>query len=379
MKILQTPARFMPYIGGVENYAYCLSRELIRLGHFVKVVCAAEPYLKGEKKIYLEGIEINRLTCPFKIANTNITPGLPGVLLREDFDLIHTYLPTPWSADWSAVAAILKNKPLFLSYFNDITGNGINKFIATAYNLTGLKLLLNRADKIFVAHQNYIASSPFLHKFSHKIIVAPPGVDLERFKPMDLPKNKENIIFFLSILDKFHRYKGLEYLIMSIKSIIDKTPLKLYIGGGGELLGNYKKLVQEQGLEKSIFFLGFIDDKEIVKYYNQCDIFVLPSISHVQEGFGMVALEAMACKKPVIVTEITGVASTVRSKNAGVVVKPADVNALSEALAYLLLHGKDRQIMGENAYNLVKTEYSWGKHASIVEKQYMEITGLSHT
>jgi len=376
MKIVHTPARVYPYIGGIENYVYSLSKELVRSGHSIKIICAAEPSFKDRRKSHLDGIEIRRLNYPIKIANTNITPGLPGALLREDFDLIHTYLPTPWSADWSGVAAILKNKPLFLSYFNDITGRGINKFIAAIYNLTGLKLLLNRADKIFVAHQDYILSSHFLKKFDRKIIIAPPGVDSEKFKPLDLPKNKENTIFFLSILDRFHFYKGLKQLIISIKSIIDKVPLKLYIGGRGELLGHYKKFVQEQGLEKSIIFLGFIDDAELVKYYNQCDIFVLPSISPVQEGFGMVALEAMACKKPVIVTEIIGVASIVRRENAGVVVRPGDVSALSEALTYLLLHEKERQIMGENAYRLVKEKYTWSRHASIIEKEYLEAAGF---
>lgn len=93
MKILQTPVRFHPFIGGVENYVYNLSRGLVGLGHEVTVLCANESKL--EKEELLDGIKVRRLPYACKIANTNITPSLPIEILREEFDLIHAHLPTP--------------------------------------------------------------------------------------------------------------------------------------------------------------------------------------------------------------------------------------------------------------------------------------------
>jgi len=100
MKILQTPVRFYPFTGGVENYVYYLSRELVKSGNQVKVVCANEPDIESKQRV--EGIEVERLPYMGKIANTNITTGLPGALSDGDYDIIHTHIPTPWSADWSA-------------------------------------------------------------------------------------------------------------------------------------------------------------------------------------------------------------------------------------------------------------------------------------
>ena len=103
MKILQTPVRFYPFVGGVENYVHSLNKELVKLGHEVTVVCANEPKVKPEEM--MEGIKVKRLNYIGKIANTNITLKLPLELFREDFDLVHTHIPTPRSADWSAIVA----------------------------------------------------------------------------------------------------------------------------------------------------------------------------------------------------------------------------------------------------------------------------------
>lgn len=371
MRIIQTPPRFYPYIGGVENYVYYLSNELIKRGHLVNIICANEPPGVSEK---VDGMEVERLRYIGKVANTNITLGLPKLLLKKDFDIIHTHLPTPWSADFSGIITALKRKPLFLTYHNDITGRGVNKFIAGSYNLTLLKFLLNKAYRIFLTSENYLKYSSYLKRFLDKCIIASPGVDLEKFKPLNLAKNNgNNIVFFLAKLDRFHIYKGLENLLLSVKKIINKVPLKLYIGGAGDLLDYYKARVRKYGLENAVVFLGVLSREDAVKYYNLCDVFVLPSTSSSQEGFGLVALEAMACEKPVIITDIIGVALDVKRKHAGIVVNPKKIEELAEAMEYLFLNPEDIRIMGENALRLVKENYTWHKHTDIIEKEYLRV------
>jgi glycosyltransferase involved in cell wall biosynthesis len=116
LKIVQTPVRFYPEIGGVENHVYYLAKELVKKGISVEVICAGDTQLKPEK----EGIKITRLTSPFKITNTNITLSLPFTLLKSDFDIIHTHMPTPWTADWSVLIAKLKKKKSIITIHNDI-------------------------------------------------------------------------------------------------------------------------------------------------------------------------------------------------------------------------------------------------------------------
>ena len=371
MKILQTPVRFYPFVGGVENYVYNLSRELIELGHEVTIVCANEPKVKSKE--ITDGIRVKRLNYIGKIANTNITVKLPLELLKEDFDIVHTHIPTPWSADWSAIISRTTNKSLILTYHNDIVGNGFANYIAKFYNFTSLKLVLRRAAKIIISQPNYLESSPYLKKHENKIVVIPNGVDIRRFKPLKVGK-EENILFFLSVLDEFHRYKGLDYLLEALKRVKKEIlNVRLIVGGEGKLLNYYKQKVISMGLGDKIEFAEFIPDEQIVEYYNKCDIFVLPSISSKQEGFGMVLLEAMACGKPVVTTEIVGIAKDARERNCGKIIEPKNVDALADAVIEVLQDKESAKRMGANGRRLVEEKYGWKKVGEMVQSVYEDV------
>jgi glycosyltransferase involved in cell wall biosynthesis len=371
MKIVQTPVRFYPFIGGVENYVYYLSKELVKLGHDITVICANEPVSKKQEAI--DGIEIKRLSYFGKIANTNITPQLPFALSKEEFDVIHTHVPTPWSADWSNVISKFKKKPLVVTYHNDIIGDGIANYIAGFYNSTALKSLLGKADKIIITQPNYMYSSPYLGNYKDKIEVIPNGVDVDKFKPINI-KKEENSIFFLSLLDEFHKYKGLDYLLNALKIVkLEIEDVKLIVGGKGKLLDYYRSMVNEMGLGDNVEFHGFIPDEKIVEYYSKCSVFILPSISSKQEGFGIVALEALACETPVISTEIVGVAADVKESNSGIIVPPKDVDKLADAILKILSNKESSFKMGINGRKLVEEKYTWASIAKMAEKVYREL------
>ena len=95
---------------------------------------------------------------------------------------------------------------------------------------------------------------------------------------------------------------------------------------GRVLLDDYRDMVANLGLSENVKFQGFVPDEMLPECYNRCDAFVLPSSFSEQEGFGIVLLEAMACGRPVISTEIVGVAEDVRRFNAGKIVRPKDIN-----------------------------------------------------
>lgn len=370
MKILQTPVRFYPYIGGVENYVYFLSKELMKLGHDVEVICANEPKLKVRDEI--DGIKVRRLSYIGKIASTNITLKLPYELLKNDFDVIHTHIPTPWSADWSAIISKNKRKPLVLTYHNNLEGISITDYIAKMYNNTILKSTLRRSKIIIVTQTNYLLS-PYLKSCGYKIAVIPNGVDVNKFKPFK-NDNDGHKVFFLSILNRYHRYKGLDYLLRAFKTV--KKEIKdaeLIVGGEGELLGYYRKMASILDLKNYVKFVGFISDEKIVQYYNKCGVFVLPSISMEQEGFGIVLLEAMACGKPVVATQVVGTAKDVEERNAGIIVKPKGERALANAIIQILSDKSLAREMGKRGRILVEEEYSWEIVAKTIERIYFDV------
>src|SRR5205085_9907818 len=115
--ILQTPIRFYPAIGGVENHVYYLSKELINNGYDIKIICANEP--QSDRK-NIDSVTVERLGYLFKITNTNISFSLPLRILQSHFDVIHTHMPTPWSADWSVLIAKVMKKSSVITIHNDM-------------------------------------------------------------------------------------------------------------------------------------------------------------------------------------------------------------------------------------------------------------------
>lgn len=377
MKILQTPVRFYPFTGGVENYVYYLSRELVNSGNQVKVVCANEPDIESKQRV--EGIEVERLPYMGKIANTNITTGLPGALSDGDYDIIHTHIPTPWSADWSAFYSNSKKKPLVVTYHNDIIGQGLASLVARIYNSVGLNYVLKTAAKIIITQPGYLQSSSHLAKYRDKIEVIPNGVDVEKFQPIQASDNEDkSTIFFLSVLDEFHKYKGLDYLLEALKIVKNNVPdVKLIVGGKGVLLDHHQEMAASLGLKDNVEFAGFIPDEEIADYYSQASVFVLPSISSLQEGFGIVALEALACQTPVVTTDIVGVAHDLKQIKGGIVIPPRDTHKLADAITQILSDAQMQKEMGQRGRKLVQEKYTWKGVASSMEKVYKEILAKS--
>jgi len=374
MKILQTPVRFYPYIGGVENYVYSISRYLIRFGHEVSVLCANESTIKNKLE-NICGIQVKRLPYIGKIANTNVTPSLPFELLGENFDIVHTHIPTPWSADWSAIFAKLKRRPLVLTYHNDIVSKGFTNYVAKLYNFTNLNMVLGSAGRIIITQPRYLDRSPYLKKYRDKIEVVPVGVDTDNFRPLNIDE-EENTLFFLSVLDKFHEYKGLEYLLRALKVVKEEiSDVGLVVGGEGELKAYYQNMVRRLGLVDNVVFLGYIPDDVLVEYYNRCSVFVLPSYSSDQEGFGIVLLEALACGKPVVTTEIVGVSRYVSEFDAGRIVKPRDIQGLANAIVEVLQDKTLRKKMGKRGRKIAK-KYSWENIARMIEKIYWSVLGV---
>ncbi|MBA3788860.1 glycosyltransferase family 4 protein [Patescibacteria group bacterium] len=376
IRILETPIRFHPYIGGVENHVYYLAKQLTKLNYDILVVCANETESK-EEEIIENNISVKRLSYKFKVANTNISSSLPSVLWKTDFDIGHAHMPTPWTADLTVLIAKLKGKRSVLTIHNDMDKpDVVGKIITWVYLHTFFQLTLLLTNKIIIVNPEWRTAFKntrrLLNRFKNKIVTIPNGIDTDFFKP-SLAKSTGNTILFVSILDEHHRFKGFEYLLDAMVRIQSEIPnIKLIVVGEGILVSEYREKAAALGLEKVIEFHGPKTQEELVSYYQNSKVFVLPSIEI--EGFGIVLLEAMASELAVVTTDVAGITKDIEKHRTGYVIPPADSVKLAEAIIRILKNTDERNSMGQRGRRLMTEQYSWQQIASDVSQVFKDLS-----
>ena len=380
MNVLQTPVRFPPAVGGVESHVNAISRRLTNRGHDVTILCADTG--SGPIDRAVEGLTVRRLYSPISIANTNLTPGLPVAALQaaRNSDVIHTHLPTPWSADVSALAGAITQTPVVLTYHNDIVAENLTAPVAALYNASALRVTLRIADRIVVTQEGYLEQSPHLDCNHDRTRIIANGVDTDHFTPRRPTREQRRrldfdtsgqTLFFLAVLDEYHDYKGLCVLFeaMCVLEERNHNPPRLVVGGEGPLRERYEKAARELDIGDSVSFIGHVPEDDLPAAYSLADAFVLPSTSSAQEGFGLVLLESLACETPVVTTDVVGIADAVEEGSFGEVVPPEEPGALAEAIGRVLSGSYD----GRSGRELCLDGYSWEASVDKLEALYRDI------
>lgn len=374
MKIAQIVSTFPPYKGGIGNVAYNYSKQLAGLGH--KVFVFTPKYRKVNFKE--QNFKIIRLNTILKFGNAALLPQLFFKL--KNFDIVHLHYPFFGSAGivWLLKKIRGKKMKLVVSYHMDVVGKGFLGRFFKFHNKYIMPLIIKSADRIICASFDYIRESnikDIFEKFREKFVEISFGVDLDIFQPrrkdVGLVRKynlgqDDKLILFVGGLDKAHYFKGVDYLIKAVKSL-DKKNIKLLIIGKGELVEKYKFLAQSLDIEKQIIFEDETDYENLAKFYNLADLFVLPSIDR-SEAFGLVLLEAMACAKPVIASNLPGVRSVVGSS--GLVAEPKDTKSLVEKIKNLLDNKNKAEQLGRSGRRRTEEIYNWPKGAEKLNQVY---------
>jgi len=197
-----------------------------------------------------------------------------------------------------------------------------------------------------------------------KVTTIPPGVDLKRFQPIDLPEARKRVGVPLEdrmilYVGRIEPLKGIDTLLRAIAILRAGCPsdapcLYLVMIGGdpGDLtpqnaeMERLKRMREELGIEDVVAFLGARDQDTLQYYYSAAEVVVVPS--HY-ESFGLVALEAMACGTPVIASEVGGLAFLVQDGETGFHVEDQNAPALAGKLSLLLDDPLLRQRLGRQA------------------------------
>jgi glycosyltransferase involved in cell wall biosynthesis len=208
-----------------------------------------------------------------------------------------------------------------------------------------------------------------------KVRIVPNGVDTDIFKPAASTEEarrsfnlgSEPIVLFVGNLIP---RKGPTFLLDAAKKVVKKEPeTKFIIVGDGPLKQSLIQSAKLMGLSGNFVFLGKLPEAQLPKIYACADVFVLPSI---QEGQGIVLLEAQACGKPVLAFDVGGVGEAVQDSKTGRLVNCGDSLGLAEALLELLADNSLRAQMGCAGRMFVEENFTWDLCAARMLNVYRE-------
>ena len=318
-------------------------------------------------------VDVVRVGALTRVGAVSVCPTMPVRLAREEADVIIIHEPNPMG---------------LLSYFLARPGGRLivwfhSEVIRPSWRYRlfyrpFLQFALRRASKIVVASPTLAGSAPQLREWQSKCIVIPYGVHLG--EPSDAIARQAGeirqtagrpVVLFVG---RLVTYKGADVLLEALTGI---DAVAFFVGDGPQRAALAAK-ADSLGLSNRVRFLGEVSGEQLSALYRACDLFVLPSLTR-QEAFGVVQIEAMACAKPVISTDLgTGVAWVNQHGETGLVVPPGNASALHDAIAQLLADAPKRLAFGRAGAERARSVFNVDRMIDSTLDLYREVTQPRH-
>jgi len=317
-------------------------------------------YLAKEKNI--DFILINEL-C----RNINIIKDLKAfwkiykIIKKEKPDIVHTH--TAKAGTLGRLAAFLARVPIRVHTFHGHVFDGYFNSIATRV-FVGVEKALGRITTRVITVSNSVANDVSMRYNivpKEKVAVILLGFDLDRFLTADSRKGRlkqeldlANDCFLVGIVGRLVPIKNHKMFFDAIKILVaNGIKVKALIVGDGQLRRELESYTEQIKIKNNILFLGWRKDLENI--YPDLDVVCLTSLN---EGTPVSLIEAMACGKPVVATNVGGVKDVVDEGKSGFLAPPGDVNCFADLLSGLLKNDAKRSAMGVYGRNSVMAKFT---------------------
>ena len=358
-------------IGGISPHVYYLSRSLVKQGVRTIVVTCDFPDTPDYEVV--DGVEVYRIDSyknpapdfPSWIYLMNLNMQKEAARLVREIGKVDIFHAHDWLvADAGIGLKHVFRKPLLVTMHSTEMGRREALHTTTERMIHETEAWLNYeawrvicCSDYMVGHVRTIFGLP-----NDKLDMIPNGVDTGTYDSIEedltdfrakfaLPEEK--IILYVGRL-VFE--KGIQVLINAVPKILSKANAKFIIVGSGYMKEQLLGIVRGMGLEHKVLFQGFMDEPSLLRLQKCADVSVVPSLF---EPFGIVALEAMAAKSPVVVSDTGGMSEIVDHDKTGVKVYPNNPDSLAWGINKILLDDKYRDLIKENAYRVVQEKYGW--------------------
>ncbi len=363
-RVLHIYQDFFPKRGGIEDHILTLARTASDTYEHVVLVSAPGPFTRRETIFSIPVVRAaayGRYCTPF-------CPGMPRWIRRLRPDIVHLHHPCPMA--YTACLLARPAAPIVLGHHNDI----VKPRALLQLYLPWQRAMMHRASAILVGTRSYLDTSPHLAAFRAKCHVVPYGIPIKQFTPgagaESLAARIRNaypgpIVLFVG---RLCYYKGLDVAIAAMQNV----NATLLIVGRGPLAPKVRRQVQDLDLQRKVNLIGPVDDDTLVAHYRACDLAILPS-TYRSEAFGLVILQAQACARPVICSDLPGLSTVNVDGHTGLLVRPGDAVALAGAINRLLQSPTLRRRMGQAGRRQVEQRYTATRMVQRIENVYESI------
>jgi glycosyltransferase involved in cell wall biosynthesis len=374
-------------IGGISPHVYFLSKSLAKKDVKVHVVTCDFPDAPPHETI--DGVEVYRVDS-YKNPSPDFASWvyLMNLNMQKEAATIATSLPEKIDVfhahDWlvATTGIGLKHvfrKPLVVTMHSTEIGRRDGLHTTTEHMIHETEAWLTYeawrvicCSDYMVQHVKWAFGLP-----NDKLAMIPNGVtpadyqnvekdDLRSFRAKYALPNEKIVLYVGRLVYE----KGIHILINAVPKVLSKVDAKFVIVGSGYMQEQLLNIVRSMGLEHKVLFTGFVDEKSLLKLQKVSDVSVVPSLF---EPFGIVALEAMAAKSPVVVSDTGGLSEIVEHDMTGVKVYPNNTESLAWGITKVLLDDTYRKRLQANAYKTILEKYDWDKIAEQTRLLYESV------
>jgi rhamnosyl/mannosyltransferase len=379
MRILHLSKFYPPDPGGLEHVVARLAEGAAAAGHEVRVVCAKGSSWWRDPREPLPPEQRNAVTV-VRVSTWGVAwsqPVAPGFLAasRWPADVVYVHRPHPL-ADLASLLG--PPRPTIVFHHADVQRQRALRLLYRPLALT----VARRAAATVVATRAGLEHAADLGPAGReKAVVIPFGVDITRFLPHPTPLRPSGFPIHergpvALFVGRLVPYKGLDVLLRAVGG----SDLQVVIVGDGPLAEELHRQVERRGLRQQVALVGHVDDDVLPAYHQAADYLVLPSTSPA-EMFGIALLEAMACGRPVITSDLsTGVREVNEHNVTGLVVPAGDATALRAAMERLAGDPQLRERLGTLARRRVLERFTLSQmvesHLSLCERVRSEELGV---
>ena len=198
---------------------------------------------------------------------------------------------------------------------------------------------------------------------STKITVLPMPVDLDSFNPSEKaglleahPEEEAKKRKKILCVARYTKQKRLDTLINALALLKEEGfNLEVILIGEGEEEKNLRRMIETEALSNEVTLLPLMSQEELSRYYRESDVVVLPS---VDEGFGLVLVEAQLCRTPVIGADSGGIPDIIEAEKTGLLFPPGDAQALAGSIKRILMEKELAGKLASKAYEKARTRFS---------------------